>query len=66
MLSYIWHSNFLTWYFSFGFLIAIISDTSIRKFNISKPFTSGEMWACILVWPIVLIVLLKGFFGDQD
>ena len=55
--------NLLSTYFLIGVVIAIISDITVRFLKSSEPFTFGDIWACILFWPIVLTGFVKGYIN---
>lgn len=52
-------------YLGIGVFIYIISDISIREMKSSEPFTFIEVVMCIVFWPVVIFLFLKGFF-DED
>lgn len=52
-------------YLGIGVFIYIISDISIREMKSSEPFTFIEVVMCVVLWPVVIFLFLKGFF-DED
>ena len=52
-------------YLVLGLIVAILMDLSIREFKTSEPFTFLEIMGCILVWPVILLIVIKGFLDDD-
>ncbi len=58
--------HFLFSYFLIGVVIAIISDITIRFLKSSELFTFGDIWACIMFWPIVITGFIKGYINGEN
>ena len=52
-------------YLFIGNILAILTDICIRKLDTSKPFTLIEILSYIVLWPAVILLLVKRFF-DRD
>lgn len=64
MLTHFLISNILFPYLITGVIIAIAMDILIRILGSSKPFTFGDIWACILFWPIMVTGFIKGYTNN--
>lgn len=49
-------------YLLIGVIIAIMLDLFIYKFKASTRLTFLEIWGCIMFWPIVLIIVIVGYY----
>lgn len=55
----------LSVYGSIGAVIAIIADLDLKINKQDKRFTFAEIWACILAWPILVLIVVKGFICEN-
>lgn len=53
-------------YLLIGVLLAIMLDLFIYKFKASTRLTFLEIWGCIMFWPIVLIIVIVGYFSTSN
>jgi hypothetical protein len=56
--------QFITGYLVIGAIVALIIDISIHMTKSSEPFTFSEIWAMILVWPFVILRVLRDLFNS--
>jgi hypothetical protein len=62
MLVNIINTIFSIPYLLIGVIIAIMLDLFIYKFKASTRLTFLEIWGCIMFWPIVLIIVIVGYY----
>lgn len=55
----------LSIYFLIGIVVALITDITIYNTKSSDRFTFSEIWACILVWPFVVLRALRKLFDNE-
>lgn len=51
-------------YLGIGVVIALITDLTIYNTKSSEQFTFSEIWACIVVWPFVVLRVLRNLFNN--
>ena len=52
-------------YLVVGFILTALLDFHIKEYSSIIPFTFLEVIWSILLWPILVVVLLKGFFDKN-
>jgi hypothetical protein len=57
--------DYVILYFIIGIIFAIVSDICIREMKSSEPFTFLEILGYILIWPIIVLIAINGFFNDN-
>jgi hypothetical protein len=62
MISIILHYG--AWYLSIGFVTAWLINQSIKYVSTSDPYTPGEVFVAILLWPLNVVVLIYGFISS--
>lgn len=63
MLVHFLLSNILIPYLTTGIVVAISIDMLIRILQSSEPFTASDIFACILLWPSMLVQFVKGYIN---
>jgi hypothetical protein len=58
--------HFVSYYLVIGAVIALITDIIIYNTKSSEQFTFSEVAACILVWPFILLRVLRQFFNNEN
>lgn len=53
-------------YLIIGFIIAIGLELLIIKTKSSERLTFSEIWACVLFWPMIIILVLIGIFNNNE
>lgn len=56
--------QFITGYLIIGAVIGLITDITIYKTKSSEQLTFSEIWAMILVWPFVILRVLRDLFNN--
>ena len=56
--------QFISVYFVIGAVVALITDLTIHSTKSSEQLTFSEIWACILVWPFVIIRAIRKFINN--
>ena len=62
MISIILH--YCAWYLSIGFVTAWLINQAIRAVSVTDPYTPGEVFMAILLWPINVTVFIFGFISS--
>jgi hypothetical protein len=66
MLGSLLNAVFSVEYLIIGILVAILLDTSIHYTKSSSRLTFLEIWGCVVIWPLVLVIFLKGLFSNEE
>ena len=58
--------HFISGYLGIGVVVAFITDLAIHRAKSSEQLTFSEIWACILVWPFVLLRAFRNLFDNKN
>lgn len=59
--------DLILYYFMIGTGLTLLLDLMVRIAKTSEPYTAIEVLACIMLWPILLIVIIVNFVkGFKD
>lgn len=54
-------------YFIIGTVVTLLIDLMIRVIKTTEPYTAAEVLACIVLWPMVLVLTIVTFIrGGKD
>lgn len=55
----------IAYYFVIGLILSFLVDRVLRYTKVEEPFTSMEIFICIVIWPVMLIYMLYfAIFGN--
>ena len=57
--------DFIIGYIFIGFIFTVLLDFFIRNYKTSTPFTFLEILTTITIWPLILVIVIKGFFDGE-
>ena len=67
---YIQILHYVALYLCVGFLVALITDQSIRATKQVEPYNAREIGVAITLWPIILAIfiygVIKGYFNNES
>ena len=58
--------HFISGYLAIGAIVALITDITIHRTKSSEQLNFSEIWACILVWPFVILRALRNLFDNEN
>jgi len=58
--------HFISGYLVIGAIVAFITDITIHSTKSSEQLTFSEIWACILVWPFVILRAIRNLFNNEN
>ena len=65
MIADILNTIFSLQYLLLGVVVAALLDLSIHYTKSSERLTMLEIWGCIMLWPIILLVFVVSFIRGE-
>ena len=66
MIESIINTIFSAPYLVIGVLIAALLDIGIHYTKSSSRFTFLEIWGCVMLWPLILIIVIVTFINGES